>query len=87
MGHAPLRLIVKRTWHDLHTFTDTLECGHESWQITDFVWEPGLKHLPPTAKRRRCRDCQAAEKLVKKPTQTLYDDCRASIPFPGKKAA
>lgn len=60
-GKSPLRLITKRTWHSRDSYTDTLECGHESSiQFLDFAWdEQGhVQAVQPTAKRRRCQQCK-----------------------------
>jgi hypothetical protein len=77
LGKSPLRLVVKRTWHSRDSFTDVLECGHESQlQFTAFgyVEDQYLHRIQPTAKRRRCQECkdlagsgrkQISEKLIK----------------------
>jgi hypothetical protein len=58
LGNSPLKLIICRTWHDFYSYTDTLECGHESRHYSDFEWQDGrLVNLQPTAKRRRCKKC------------------------------
>lgn len=61
LGKSPLRLVVKRTWHTQDSFTDVLECGHESQlQFTAFgyVEDQYLYRIQPTAKRRRCQECK-----------------------------
>lgn len=62
VGNSPLKLVVRRTWHDQHSFTDQLECGHESSLLfADFEWQDGHPiNLQPTAKRRRCQKCAAS---------------------------
>jgi hypothetical protein len=82
LGKSPLRLIVSRRWHDLNSFTDLLECGHESWQFADFVWEDGHPiTLQPTAKRRRCQECAALLLGQKKAVKSvrLYPDDRERV--------
>jgi hypothetical protein len=62
LGKSPLRLIVSRRWHDQDSFTDTLDCGHESsLQFTSFgyIEDQYLHRIPPTAKRRRCQQCKS----------------------------
>jgi hypothetical protein len=63
LGKSPLRLVTKRTWHTPDSFTDTLECGHESQlQFTAFgyVEDQYLHRIQPTARRRRCQACKIA---------------------------
>ena len=56
---APLRLVTKRTWHSMHSMTETLECGHTFWQHHF----PEIACEPPTAKRRRCKECEKLQKF------------------------
>jgi hypothetical protein len=58
VGKSPLRLIVRRRWHNMVVMTDTLECEHEVYRARDFLWDEGhLVHPNPTEKRRRCEEC------------------------------
>jgi hypothetical protein len=100
-GKSPLRLIVKRTWHDSDSFTDTLICGHESGlHFTDFgyVRDKYIHRIPPTAKRRRCQTCKAsavcavpipmqlpAQNPDARPAFNLYVTALAEIALPPKK--
>ena len=64
MGKSPLRLITKRTWHTSDSFTDNLECGHESsLQFLDFAGTKSVtcNELQPTAKCRRCQACKETQ--------------------------
>jgi hypothetical protein len=66
LGKAPLRLVVKRTWHTPDSFTDTLDCGHTSpLQFTAFgyIEDQYIHRIQPTAKRRRCQTCKEAYAL------------------------
>jgi hypothetical protein len=70
LGKSPLRRIAAR-FPDLdtpHLYLETLECGHQVHSFQDFEWNPGLKWLPMSSIRRRCRECSALAK--KKPVQS-----------------
>ena len=70
MGKAPLRLVIRRNpvvWKEL------LECGHEFHAHLEFLWDENahLITFEPSAKRRRCRLCQAGESALPYSPETL----------------
>lgn len=77
----PLRLIIARTPISesstafTQTYLETLACGHQVINYSDFYWDEGGHPIssPPSAKRRRCTECLEAQQL--------------SLDFNGKKAA
>ena len=102
-GKSPLRLVLKRAWHTPDSFTDMLECGHEStiqFCAFGYVEDQYLHRIPPTAKRRRCQQCQTAavcavpivqplqlpaQNQPERPPFNLYVTALAELALPPKK--
>ena len=70
LGKSPLRLILSRTLVCRGCYQETLECGHSLTTYQEFLWDEKahLVLLEPTAKRRRCHECKAAEQNNPKTT-------------------
>ena len=70
---SPLRLISARTpvsesfSTSTQTYLETLECGHQVFNYSEFHWdEKGhLINTPPKAKRRRCSECAEIQLALK----------------------
>lgn len=69
LGKSPLRLIADRKLVSKGCFEETLVCGHTLTTFTEFLWDDKahLVELPFTARRRRCRECKAAQEAGESP--------------------